>query len=418
MTEELQELLQTGRGRLGPVSAGLEAQYRSIYQGLIELLESAGFAEPPALHVVYSPFALTEFLGTSSQTWIVYDQFLGQIFARLTALVDQNADLNAIDTYLTKVYADRLLVNGRSRESLLVVLAHSVMRLGDEFRATSSTDRWKSVTAQETFTLAHELTHFALAASPQFRSKWWELYSELTFTAEEILRTRPGRPTIEQAAQALADDHNREYVRRHGDLDPAVLAEGRAKLAAQYASRIESSLIDIADVMADAGLAEEVVCDGIAVILTGQLLGRGDAKAVRATLVSALKAIQHLRLIKFMDAQLLDSQRAEQVLRASTARGHSLRLFLRAIFESGMAGLWFGIPSLEEVDPDEFHQFLVDLHDANQTFYERVFDTLITGSFYERFKPIYKTDGTGEWNVSGLPDPEESWSQAADLLGF
>src|SRR4051794_14414686 len=136
MSGDLIDILLTDRGRLRSVPDKIvQSYYGRAYSGLCALLEPQGLSNLPELYVTSSPYALTEMLRTSSRTWIVYDQFLGQVFARLSALIDQSADLDSIDAYLAKLYSDRLLVAGRGREALLVALVHQILRAQDDFEA-------------------------------------------------------------------------------------------------------------------------------------------------------------------------------------------------------------------------------------------------------------------------------------------
>jgi hypothetical protein len=105
VSEDLSDVLLTNRGRLRAVSdAFVHDYYGPTYDALVELMKPYGLPDAPVLHVASSPYALTEMLRTSSGTWIVYDQFLGQVFSRLSALVDQGAELLSIDAYLAKLY--------------------------------------------------------------------------------------------------------------------------------------------------------------------------------------------------------------------------------------------------------------------------------------------------------------------------
>lgn len=416
--DELTHFLTAERGRLAPVNEQLERFYHTTYARLTALLEQYDVPAAPALRVVRSPFALTELLRTPTTTWIVYDQYLGQVFSRLSALVEQRAELASIDAYLTKLQANRLLVAGRGREALLMTFVHEVLRADDDFRAVPSAERWLSVVAQETFTLAHELVHHALSVSPAFREIWWDAYFGVIETADEIARENPARPDNRRAAEMLADDYNREYVRRHGDLDVDVLAQGHRELTRQYLELLaESPDVSPEAVSADVVLSEEAVCDGVAAVLTAQLLGQGDVDRTRATLVSCLEATQHLRLIKYMDGAIADRRHLPVVVHHTTARGHCLRLFLRGLYESELSDQLFRLGPAAASDPSRLQDLLDGLRDVNVVFYESVFDSLLTGSFYQRFEDPARRSRFDS-AMESLPSPARSWQQAAELLGF
>lgn len=411
---ELDQMLEVERGRLRSVD-GFQPYYDQIATSVAERLSAFGVSNLPETVVVSSPFALTEVLRRGQSAYVVYDQFLGQIFSRLTALVDQDASLSSIDCYLCKLYAARLLVAGRGRKALAVAAVHSSLHAEDDFRGLPDPERLRSIYAQEAYTMAHELAHVAFAESNGFRTMWFEFYFGLCDVAEEI-RTETA-PVLEHRAYAemLADDHNREWVRRHGPMDEDVLAHGRAQLVEEFLDSVDQG-VTVAEVRADPILAEEAACDGLAAVLAVQATTRRDPNEILRALCSSLRASQHLRLIKMIDSRIRDRKRVDESVRATTARGGQLRLFLRAVVESEMGGSLLGLP--EEIDSQGFlDELLTSLGNVNVTFYERLFDNILTGSFYERFESNGAAQAMASV-VAELPAEPESWRLAADVLGF
>jgi hypothetical protein len=148
-------------------------------------------------------------------------------------------------------------------------------------------------------------------------------------------------------------------------------------------------------------------------VLTAQLLGRSESEGTRATLVSCIEATQNLRLIKFMDAWISDPTTAAVRANHTTARGHCLRLFLRGLFEGGFTETLFGVPAGNGPDP----YLLKATRTVNVSFYEVVFDSLVTGLFYDRFVDGERAEAMRQ-AVEALPSGAKSWQLAAEYLGF
>lgn len=412
---ELDQFLEVERGRLRSVE-GFQPYYEQIASRLAQPLAAFGVSHLPEMVVVSSPFALTEVLRRDRTTYVVYDQFLGQILSRLTALVDQDAPLSSIDCYLSKLYAARLLAAGRGREAWLVAGVHNLLRAQDDFRGLPDPERLESVLAQETFTMAHEFAHVAFAEDGRFRAMWFKFYFRMCLVAEEILAET--YPVVEDRAiaEVLADDHNREWVRRHGAVDDEVLAQGRAQLVEWFLQSPMDRGVTVDQVLADPVLAEEAACDGLAAVLTVQATTHGNPDEILRALCSSLRASQHLRLVKMIDSRIRDRKGVDASVSATTARGSQLRLFLRAIVESEMGGSLLGLPD-ETMSGAFLGQLQRRLRDVNVTFYERLYDNLLTESFYERFESNAAAEAMAN-AIGALPPEPESWRHAADLLDF
>lgn len=408
-------MLRAQRGRMRTRIAELAAiNYQGFYSALIDVLHGYGVKNLPDLRVVSSVHSLTEMIGNGSHRWIVYDQHLGQIFARLSALIDQRAPFASIDTYLTKLYAGRLLVHGRTHEAFLTALAHQVLRADDPFRADVRDEtRHRRVAAEEVFVLAHELMHVVFAEHPALASTLREFYFGLC-EAEES--DREDRYTLDPETMAgmLADDYNREWVRRHGDIDQTVLDSGRAELIAHFLDQIaHSRLPGINELRDDHALAEELVCDAGAAVLAVQVLGDGTAESALMILTAAFDANQKLRLIAHMDGNITGQQTIGGVNVNSTIRGSRLRQFYRALYESHLTEIALGFAPT----PGDHESMLASITATNEQFYATIFDQLTTGSFYQRFSGLLDK-GTTRRLASELPSLVDCWSQTAAILGF
>lgn len=406
-------LLQAQRGRMRSVLPMQKKAYESAYKKLVEVAERYGLTDAPRLLVVSSMHALTEMIEVDSEKWIVYDQYLGQIFSRISALIRQDAPTKSIDIYLKKLYAGRLLVNGRTREAFLVALSHAVERAGDSFKADFDPVRHEQIHFQEVFVLAHELMHSALASNPVLRDLLQHTYLNFCMAEASDKHDRP-RPTVEMIAESLADDFNRDYVRTHGEVDEAVLAAGKEKFVERAVTVLQSQdFLTSEQILHEPVLAEEVICDAYAAILTAHVLGDGTSKSALAVLTAAFDANQKLRLIKHMDGHINGHPLQRVILRDTTARGSQLRQVYRALYESGMTKIALGFESTTA----DYLTMLEHISSTNQQFYDRVFDRLIFGSFYSDFDKSLDHDAMRAV-APDLPSLGRCWETVADLMGF
>ncbi len=67
----------------------------------------------PQLRTVYTSKAHAEAVSIGEHTYIVYDQYLGQIINRLSRLFFEDADPREVDAYLFKLFALRSLTQGQ-----------------------------------------------------------------------------------------------------------------------------------------------------------------------------------------------------------------------------------------------------------------------------------------------------------------
>ena len=379
----ISDILATERGPLrADFAARFEKMYSSVYSQALRLIGAFGFTEGPELLVVSSPSALPEMRRSRDEYILVYDQYLGQIFSRIDALIAQEGTLDDIDAYLCKLYSGRLLYQGRTRDAFVASLVHFQLRSKNEFVATPDVRRFEHVAKQEAFVIAHELCHWALAINPWFKEFAYDLYFELCKAEESDLTSRP-EYSMRSYAEALADDYNREYIRRHGPVvSDDMLRDGREILINRYLESIAEGdpIPDSETVRKDPRLAEEVVCDAVALVLTVQIFSDQPSSSSLECVIAAFDAIQKLRLIKYMDAMAVEGN-GEQVQLEATIRGKQIRQFLRALYESGFAEIVFNA----SVDESDYRAMLNSIRTVNVRFYNMVFDQLLTGSFFERF---------------------------------
>jgi hypothetical protein len=78
-----------------------------MWEAITTLTSSS--SDPPHVEIVHSPHSLPQLLTIDAEPILVYDQHLGQAFARLTRLTTGGASPVAVDAYLAKLAGVRSL---------------------------------------------------------------------------------------------------------------------------------------------------------------------------------------------------------------------------------------------------------------------------------------------------------------------
>lgn len=411
-TFQLAELLRAQRGALRVVSAASEESHHyESYSSLVRILTEYGITDAPELNVVDSTHALTEMIEAGSRRWIVYDLHLGRVFTRLHVIVEADATLRSIDADLVRIYTGRLLVHGRNQSAFLIAVFH-LNRLMDDLIEAKDTDPQSesTVRAQEVFVLAHELMHFVFAKHPDVASVLTDWYFALCEAEESDVEDRR-EPTVEDVAEAFAEDINREWVRRQGAIDEALLATGKEKLIAHILAQLKGQERHSSKrARENPALAEEVVCDAGAAVLTAMMLGNSKPEEILNALAAAFDANQKLRLIAHMDAQIVGSELTPKALLDAFTRGSQLRQFYRALYESGYTEIVFGFARTNE----DYDTMLERIRIVNERFYRTLFDQLISKTFYTQFARFVDPDTPLKFAVPA--SVEECWSVAVAAI--
>jgi hypothetical protein len=303
-----------------------------------------GSRPKPSFDVVHSAIARpTTFRNGRSET-LVYDQYLGQIFNRLTSLTIEDATAQAVDQYVYKLYAQRAFVVGKFWTSALFGLAAKAA-LGQvdqpSKEGTTQAERGQLVAAQEIFVIGHELVHTCLSRDSVGAGERTSWYTDLMCVAHKAPFYHvdfPGlsdRKEIEAAFDEEYMESIRSALRRRGiptsDLPPRV----RDPEETRFLLEMRERMVQI--VIGQTGLLEECVCDAFAVIATLKALIRHGHNPV-AVASGAVLALHHLRLIQFLDRILAGELGSSNIyslsdfFSQSAARVSMLRTFISALF--------------------------------------------------------------------------------------
>ncbi|MBF4580781.1 hypothetical protein [Frigoribacterium sp. VKM Ac-2530] len=225
---------------------------------------------------------------------IVFDQYIGQIFNRLTRLELCDAPTNVVDSYLFKLRAQQLHIADRDRSAAaLIVLSGMACSVEEREAALLETEeqlleRSRRSVVQEAFAVGHEVMHLVLEY-PDLRVLYDDFFHEVLDVARE--RAKIGLNTEVEASY-------------EADLQAIQVRRGRPVRSAD-SPRLPLSSLGLETVLLSAfdrhDVRTEAICDLFAAlnlryVLAGQVdMDDGDI------LATCTLALQHLRMIQYMD---------------------------------------------------------------------------------------------------------------------
>jgi len=397
------------------VLAPLESLYRRYYdetwQRYAELTVNHGgrLDDPPQFHVVHSPKSYPHNIRSAGEVAIIYDQHLGQVFNRLTALTLEDASPALVDCYLQKLFAQRCYVVGDFDSAALFGSVAYLMKsnLKNDKQQSPALDAMRSVLVglQERFVIAHELAHTALGSSEELLTNCEWLFGNLV-TDYYDLREESGASLSEAEANSqFWDDVDAAFMRRN----PGATIPEEAKLAARSqkpTARSGAERETEQRLRADPLLRREFLCDSLAA--TSLLTGSKDLSEVIAAFVASTAALHNLRLLKILDGHI-ESADTDGNANFLTHAQDRLSL-LRAMANAYML---FVLPAGKEHQP-ELHRSLTGW---NKDFAAVVNDQLLFHFHPKTMRPHYlKTLGAEFFTIA-----DQIATDPADLrmlLGF
>ena len=287
------------------VEARLEAIYTELVKRLWERLapRTPAPAAAPTLHVVHSPIARPTSVRTAAGDHVIFDQYLGQLFSRLTRIEMCDAPAQVVDAYLYRLYGQRLLIAGKSREAAAFALASKAAATDDEREQPLAENEEQLATrnrmthAQEAFAIGHELMHLALHDESNYRG--------LSEVFEEVINRAIAAKR--KAAKARTDDGRMLLVNRHYFDDVRQVYRRRGMDTADLDEPedpdsyfADTDDVDLIAVFARPDVRLEAMCDLFAATSVVNILGSESFTPIEVMATTTL-ALQHLRLIQLLD---------------------------------------------------------------------------------------------------------------------
>ncbi|MFB7576276.1 hypothetical protein [Streptomyces sp. NPDC056165] len=292
----------------GRVNRQLNANYRYAFASMVDSLRGlAGRSDlgRVALKVTWSNNVKAETVRIGDVAYIVYDQFVGQTFRRLTRFTVTEHEVAHLDAYLFKLYANLFLVNGHPRTALEFGLRHHGMKGKHALPPPRMEEQEAWHGLQEHFVLAHELAHWFLRSGTleamQARTNFLTSlraagsYSEHRRTGSWRMRS------LDESVRTW-----RVSVQRAFGLPPSDSAEQRYRdtYATQTFNYPKNEMEQILQLFSEGNeeLIEECVCDGVATNLVGEF-----AEKVGMTYLDGMRAsfaaLKNMRFLRQVDAK-------------------------------------------------------------------------------------------------------------------
>jgi hypothetical protein len=268
----------------------LAEMYRRMYGTLKLLLPVATY---PELIVSYSMKRGCENIKIRGTNYLIYDQYLGQSFARLNRILFAATDAHQelVFSYAFKFLAEKHIAFGRLHRALTFAVSHrmlleEVRKLGDPFTMPEEDERSRHsfTVCQEYFVLAHELSHASFAlAGPLDRSLIEEEYRKIRHWIEQSFFTDRNFDDLMTDSQLEAAEVLRQRVEGLG---------GNESLRARY--------LEILDASKD-GLIREVLCDRLACDMAFRVLREVEGVEVLRIATAVALSFRYLRLFTHLE---------------------------------------------------------------------------------------------------------------------
>jgi hypothetical protein len=300
-----------GPGFRANVDPSLAATYQFNFRWIIRCLDSLISSGPypvDRLLVVNTPAAQAETIEMGGERVIVYDQYLRQVMNTLNRLLFDQAEVREVDAYLCKLFALRYLASGRPSEAIEYACVYDCW--SDRLRKpdpASAEECLRFTAVQECFILAHEIAHCIVdyGGWPVGEAyAWW--ISVTSIEAKDADKAHR-KLRADRVPERLKRDFFVALDRRFGPATEDELRLRRSMFEEVPPPRalrpdVETHIQMITRVLSDLRLAEECLCDGIALNVT--VLWATKVLRMRANhaLRAAIVGLHHLRLLCHMDA--------------------------------------------------------------------------------------------------------------------
>ncbi|GAB3757598.1 hypothetical protein GCM10027599_23920 [Yimella radicis] len=289
-----------------------------LYDGLYERLgkivgELFGVQiTPPILATIYSRVAHAETVSLGGRAYIVYDQYLGQVFNKLNRLFFEDSSPAEVHEYLHKLYAARGLACGRPQLAASHAVAHASLfeYLNSQARQADVNPEAKGelfrirsfyTASQEAFVMAHELAHYIFRTHVHEA----EVFEQYCVELSSLANMPRGADSTESKLLDLEKQRRADLASGPG-LGQRHARDGLPKLPGSSMSSmavLEMFGIDRFDAETNAAVLEECICDSAALFAACLVFGLdnvGDAVA------ASFMGLHHLRLMRMADQELLN----------------------------------------------------------------------------------------------------------------
>lgn len=287
--------------RVQPQLAQLYRQLSALLWSLLtEKFQDQRTGRPEVL-VVHSPSARAMTIQMSGlPRYLVYDQYLGQVFNKLTRLALEDASTSEVDAYLMKLFAQRAYVSGDFRSAAAMGIAARARRPPATSPEEGLARRSRLVLAQEAFIIAHEMVHTLLAADAtqaEARGEWYsslmrEVHN-LPFTLTDAPEVADPELVMARFAEYEATSVTAAFRRRGVEYEAKPRSREYSEMVAERKGLLEATL-------SESALLEECLCDAFAFGAAVEALSAWRVPPAEVSL-GAVMALHNLRIVQLLD---------------------------------------------------------------------------------------------------------------------
>jgi hypothetical protein len=326
------------------------------------------FGLTTSLRIVFTPSRRAERLRIGGESWLIYDQYLGQTFNILNRIFFNAEGEREAIAYFHKYIAERTLEYGQAE--LGIEPANFYADQKDLLRKTVDGDPLRAAFTilAEQFAVFHELSHEILDSGHDFAGFYMGIVADSIASKREFHLSR----TAESVVEGFRNGNPAAY--HDAPLDD-VIAETLADFDSPEQVLGREAYIAALD---DPDVAEELFCDFVACDLA-LMGGIGEDMELRDALKALYIASYHLKTLdhvdRAMDGILLPGQSPQDHQshrrhrsQAMQVRNHCLRDHLLMMYSARL------LDREEDERSRLVSEFAVDLMKDQRRYYEAVLD--------------------------------------------
>jgi hypothetical protein len=272
------------------------------------------------LEVIYSSNKTAELLYLKDRHFLVYDQYLGQVFNMMNRLFFNATEPRESLAYSFKIFAEEIQLEGRPDIGLIFALSYlKVIEESSTYKKDIDLATRLNYTAiQEMFVMVHELIHFSKIADAKYIE---QSRSEVLTMMEDLLARLDDKELQDDTTFSyLADEYKLLYSDQQFSKD--LLPEGYfEKVRDQHIQNEKDSHNRIIEMIKTSNaLIEEIICDEQAAVLTMYIMTREYQFHPETSFDGIYLAMLHLRTLGILNAEAKYFNATEDVDKADLSQ--------------------------------------------------------------------------------------------------
>jgi hypothetical protein len=336
-----------------------------LYETTVLRLKSIAeqFGLPLDVKVVYSSTRRVEHVTLAGETWLIYDQYIGQTMNMLNRLFIEASNAHPALVYFHKILAERLVEVGQLAGALHCASVYHSSR--DVLSSKRSDEAWRDLLTRthERFLLYHEFGHRVFASHtlmPVMRE-------HVQFLIQHQIGVK--KRSLQEVLDAFREAPS--AAMHHQDFD-ASIREIKLQYESEEGQRFnQAQLVSLTQSQTE----EEVFCDVFAsdfVLAEGRLDGADIERVLRAIYVGFyhLQALEYLRRFPSLSSAPVNWQ-ADNMPHIQS-RGHCLRAHLIFLYQ---IELQVERHLDDDTVADKVRAFEIQLMEDQKHHYDVVFDS-------------------------------------------